>query len=90
MPLLVAYDIPDDRRRAKVALVLGRFGRRIQYSVFLLRRGSADDVARALADVVDGREDNVRIQPICGSCEAKAILIGLAKEAERPAWFRVF
>lgn len=32
--LLVAYDIPDDRRRAKVAKVLLRFGRRVQYCVF--------------------------------------------------------
>ncbi len=31
---VIAYDIPDDRRRERVARVLLNFGRRIQKSVF--------------------------------------------------------
>lgn len=31
---LIAYDVPDDRRRAKVHRVLSGFGTALQYSVF--------------------------------------------------------
>lgn len=35
--VVVAYDIPDDRRRGKVAKVLEGYGERLQYSVFECR-----------------------------------------------------
>lgn len=34
--LLVAYDIPDDQRRTRLAKVLGAYGDRVQYSVFVV------------------------------------------------------
>src|SRR6185436_13646804 len=34
MLILVSYDIPDDRRRTKLANALKDFGERVQYSVF--------------------------------------------------------
>lgn len=33
---LVAYDVTDDNRRAKLAKVLSRYGDRVQYSVFIV------------------------------------------------------
>lgn len=33
---VIAYDIPDTRRRDKIATALQHFGYRIQYSVFLV------------------------------------------------------
>lgn len=33
---LIAYDVPDDKRRAKVARILEEYGDRIQYSVFVV------------------------------------------------------
>lgn len=33
---LIAYDIPDDRRRSSIAKILESFGDRIQYSVFVV------------------------------------------------------
>lgn len=33
---VVAYDVPDDRRRARIAKRLGSYGDRIQYSVFIV------------------------------------------------------
>lgn len=32
---LVAYDVPDDRRRSRLAKALSSYGDRIQYSVFV-------------------------------------------------------
>jgi CRISPR-associated protein Cas2 len=88
--LLVAYDIPDDRRRARVAKALLRFGRRVQYSVFLTERGSAQEIATALGRVIDATVDDIRIHPLCATCDAKALLLGpKAREAGQPAGFRV-
>lgn len=33
---LVAYDVSDDARRTRIAKALGRFGDRVQYSVFVV------------------------------------------------------
>ena len=88
--VLVAYDIPDDRRRARVAKVLLRFGPRVQYSVFLARRGSAPEIVKALVGIIDATHDDVRIHPLCATCIGKTVLLGRwAREAALPAGFRV-
>ena len=33
---LIAYDVTDDRRRSRLANVLGKYGDRVQYSVFVV------------------------------------------------------
>ncbi|MDK9321018.1 CRISPR-associated endonuclease Cas2 [Propionibacterium freudenreichii] len=33
---LIAYDVPDDRRRTRLATVLKGYGERVQYSVFMV------------------------------------------------------
>lgn len=64
--MLVAYDVVDDKRRGKVAKALGRLGRRVQYSVFLLKRGTPEEVAAALAGLIAPRRTG------CGStCSAR-------------------
>ncbi len=87
--LLVAYDIPDDRHRDRVAKALLQLGRRVQYSVFLVHRGTAEEVGRALAALIAPKEDNVRIYVLCAGCEAKSVLLGRAREAELPGGYRV-
>lgn len=58
---LVAYDIPDDRRRLRVAKVLSGFGDRVQYSVFVLDATPVKfaRAQRAVEDVADLEEDSV-------------------------------
>ena len=62
--LLVAYDIPDDQRRRKVMKALVRLGRRVQYSVFVVRRGSAEAVEAVLRPLIVPADDDVRIHGI--------------------------
>jgi CRISPR-associated protein Cas2 len=84
MPLyLVAYDIPDDRRRVKVAKALARFGVRVQYSVFLAERGNAAEIAQAISPVLEAGEDDVRIHPLCATCHGRAVLLGRAARTAR-------
>jgi CRISPR-associated endonuclease Cas2 len=87
--LLVAYDVVDDKRRAKVAKALGKLGKRVQLSVFLLRRGTPEGVAAVLAGLIAPKEDDVRIHVICLACERKAVLLGKARAAALPVGFRV-
>ena len=59
--LLIAYDIVDDRRRARVSKVLLSYGDRIQYSVFLAdaRPVKLARLRRAVVAKLDTLEDSV-------------------------------
>lgn len=87
--LLVAYDIPDDLRRAHVAKELVKVGRRVQYSVFWVPEQRAEHVARLVGAWLELAEDDVRIHPLCVACEGKAVLLGRAGSGALPAGFRV-
>lgn len=58
---LIAYDIPDDRRRTKVAKILLGFGDRVQYSVFVvdLLPASLVRLRTLLNNAIDGDNDSV-------------------------------
>lgn len=57
--LVIAYDTPDDRRRARLAKALKGFGERRQYSVFEARltREQWAHLKGKLEQIVDERED---------------------------------
>lgn len=70
---VVAYDIPDDRRRAKLANLLDGFGDRIQWSVFEITV-SGDDfdiLCQRTARLIDPELDAVRLYPLCDACAPK-------------------
>lgn len=46
--LLVCYDVPDDRRRTRMAKALSQLGTRLQLSVFLLQDRTVVEVTRLL------------------------------------------
>lgn len=58
---LIAYDIPDGRRRAKVAKILLGFGDRVQYSVFVvdLLPAALIRLRSLLSNAIDGNDDSV-------------------------------
>ncbi|TCO80597.1 CRISPR-associated Cas2 family protein [Plasticicumulans lactativorans] len=63
---LIAYDIADPHRLARVARCLERIGTRVQYSVFIAEL-TPDELADAIADLarlIDPREDDVRAYPL--------------------------
>lgn len=63
---VVAYDIPDDKRRKKVADLLEGYGKRVQYSVFecLLTSAKYDELRSKLKKRVKLSEDSVRFYPL--------------------------
>lgn len=72
---VVAYDISDDKRRAKVVKVLEKYGVRVNYSVFecLFTEVQYKKVQLALENQVYKREDTIIFYPICVNCFSKIV-----------------
>jgi CRISPR-associated protein Cas2 len=78
MIYLVSYDIPDDKRRTRLAKAIKDFGDRVQYSVFecILDDMLFEQMADRITSIIDVNEDSVRIYRMCGSCEKQIQIIG--------------
>ncbi len=76
---VVCYDIPDDRRRNKVAKCLDGYGDRVQFSVFeaVLSRVLFDRLEADMRRLMKMDEDQVTLYPLCGACAPKRVRLGL-------------
>lgn len=89
MRYVIAYDISDDRRRARVAKTLEGHGDRVQYSVFEVECDGS-----GLAELVDSLDpliappsDGLRVYRLCAGCAAATHVIGGRGVAHGPvAW----
>jgi CRISPR-associated protein Cas2 len=63
---VIAYDIPEDKRRKKVADLLEGYGQRVQYSVFecQLNTQKYQNLQRRLRKIIKLEEDNIRFYPL--------------------------
>lgn len=86
MLIAVAYDIPDDRRRTKLATLLEDYGRRVQLSVFecLLDERQLARMRHRIERLIRPDEDSIRLYVLCGSCEPKIEILGLGTRSEKP------
>jgi CRISPR-associated protein Cas2 len=84
MLYVVSYDIPDTRRRTKLAKILKDYGDRVQYSVFecILDSGLLQEMVGKIDQIVEGRDDSVRVYSLCASCERAIRIIGKGKVTE--------
>lgn len=82
----ISYDIPDDRRRLKVAKVLKDFGERVHFSVFeaRLRADQLERLKKRITKVLETEEDSVRIYPLCASCSARIEILGQGMVTQDP------
>ncbi len=78
MCYVVAYDIPDDRRRVKVHQILRGFGKWTQYSLFecFLTRRDLILLQAKLSNSLLSTQDSVRFYPLCANCVGKVETIG--------------
>lgn len=76
--VVVAYDIPDDRRRLKVAKVLEGHGERLQYSLFECRMTRVQflKMREKLKDLVFPDEDAVSFYFLCAEDVKKIERLG--------------
>jgi CRISPR-associated protein Cas2 len=75
---VIAYDIPDDRRRTKVHKILSGFGTWTQYSLFecFLSKKELVQLRAKLAKHLKDTQDSVRFYPLCASCVEKVETVG--------------
>jgi CRISPR-associated protein Cas2 len=92
MFVLVSYDIPDDKRRTKIAKIMEDYGQRVQYSVFECEL-SAKHLAKLLKElkgVMVEAEDSIRVYRLCAECVKEIKALGQAKPpAEEPVVYIV-
>jgi CRISPR-associated protein Cas2 len=81
MLYVVSYDIPDTKRRTKLAKALEDFGDRVQYSVFecILDGNLLDKMVDRIHKIVSLGDDNVRVYTLCANCERAIKVIGQGK-----------
>lgn len=67
---VIAYDIPDDRRRTKIHKILLGFGKWTQYSLFecFLSKKELVLLRSKLAEHLKDTKDSVRFYPLCAIC----------------------
>lgn len=75
---VIAYDIPDDKRRTKVHKILLGHGKWTQYSLFecFLTRKQLLLLRSKLEEHLVVREDSVRFYPLCANCVSKVETVG--------------
>ena len=63
---LIAYDIADNKRVAKLGRFLSKFGVRIEYSIFYVKAAKDEmtEIAMKISDIIDTEMDDVRIYEI--------------------------
>ncbi len=85
---LVSYDVPDDRRRNRVAKLLQGYGERVQYSVFecVLDDDQYATLRRRMARLVNEQEDSVRFYRLGPARHAATVVevLGVGQVTERP------
>ncbi len=67
MKYVVAYDVSDDSRRARLSRLLSKYGYRIQLSVFYLPEVSESEVEKLYLEarrIVDPKRDKVFFYPV--------------------------
>ena len=78
MLVLITYDIPDNRRRTKLATFLEGYGRRVQRSVFecFLTQSEMQDLHQRITCRVKAEEDSVRFYWLTPQSVDKSLVIG--------------
>lgn len=78
---IVSYDIPNDKRRGKIAKILEGYGRRAQYSVFEceINDEQREKLEKALKRELDAEEDDIRFYPMNRADLKRVRLLGRAE-----------
>lgn len=81
---VIAYDIPDDKRRTKIHNILQGYGTWTQYSLFecFLTRKQLVLLQSKLVEHLVAKEDSVRFYSLCASCVSKVETVGGLPPAE--------
>jgi len=85
---VIAYDIPDDKRRTKVHKLLKGFGQWTEFSLFecFLTRKELLLMRAKLNQHLNANTDRVRIYTICDNCLDKIETVGIPEAREETVY----
>ncbi|MCY4072795.1 MAG: CRISPR-associated endonuclease Cas2 [Chloroflexi bacterium] len=87
MLVVVSYDVPENRRRGRIARALQDFGgERVQLSVFEchLTPRNWTRLRERLNKIINPDEDSVRLYRLCEQCRENILFLGRAVPTEEP------
>lgn len=89
MTWIAAYDIPDDRRRLKIANLLNGHGDRIQRSVFIITLDTKEleALVKKISDVAAASTDIVQIFKQCSTCCQDTTSLGQSHIPREQHWW---
>jgi CRISPR-associated protein Cas2 len=89
MLVVVAYDVPDNRRRLKVANFLEGRGRRVQYSMFecFLTLEEMRKLHKEVQRLVKPTEDSIRFYWISEEAVDRVLTIGSPPPEPPPSYY---
>lgn len=85
MWFVAAYDVSENRRRDRIAELLGRYGSRVQLSVFevQLDDNELELVLAEVGEILESPENgSVRLYRWCAACRGASMGVGDVEEAD--------
>jgi CRISPR-associated protein Cas2 len=88
---VIAYDISDDHRRARVAAVLQAYGDRVQRSVFVCNLDARPlaEVRSRVSAIINPDTDSVYVFRQCAACWQAVGIHGQASINDEPLYWAV-
>lgn len=89
MYFIVAYDVPEDKRRTKIHKILKSYGHWVQYSLFEcdLTEAQYAKLRARLQKWMKPDEDRISFVPLCACCQGKIERIGAAPDMDTTIFF---
>ena len=88
---LISYDVVHDRRRHRLAKLLGGHGQRVQYSVFECELTSLQltRLARDIERIINPECDSVRIYRLDDAAVGRIVIVGVGSVTRTPTHYRL-
>jgi len=83
---VIAYDIADNKRRAKIARLMESMGARVQGSVFeaYLDLKELEELMKKAGRIIEKKNDSLRFYRICEACRGKILTMGQGRVNQPP------
>lgn len=85
----ISYDIPDNRRRLKLAKLLLRYGKRVQKSVFEMHLDEKElsGLVHQIERIIREDRDSVRIYRLSGQAARTSLWLGCGIEVKEDPYY---
>ncbi len=92
MNIIVAYDIADPTRLARIAKIMEDYGVRVQKSIFEVtaRKGVFREMKDRIERVMVFEQDGVKYFPVCEKCAQTVEIIGKGFYVDPDAEFYIY